>query len=124
MGGVPAETEGMLPPGQAHFYPIFIHAKCYVVDGSSGQTGSANLNDRSFLGTMKSDAELNIAFFGDAAAKLVSQDLERYTGSTSPLFDTSASTWAEMSMTKGLAAELNKIAEANNKHLSEWLRLD
>lgn len=42
--------------GNASFYGMLIHSKVLIVDGIVAQVGSANVNDRSLLGSMDSDA--------------------------------------------------------------------
>jgi len=51
-----------------NFMTIYIHAKVLIVDSKVAVVGSANLNDRSLLGT--GDSELNLRIDGDFASSL------------------------------------------------------
>jgi len=54
--------------GSWNFMTIYIHAKVLIVDGKVAVVGSANLNDRSLLGT--GDSELDLRIDGDFASHL------------------------------------------------------
>merc|ERR1712151_797149 len=57
-----------MPSGAWNFMTIYIHAKVLIVDGKVAVVGSANLNDRSLLGT--GDSELDLRIDGDFALSL------------------------------------------------------
>lgn len=101
-------------PNQLSAYTIYDHSKVFVIDGKHAIIGSANLNDRSMLGTENSDAELDIEIVGPAAAVLLEKCLERYLGQTG---------FSEYA-TSGLARAVNKVAMRNNQNLKDFFGMD
>jgi phosphatidylserine/phosphatidylglycerophosphate/cardiolipin synthase-like enzyme len=88
-----------------NFMTIYIHAKVLLVDGNVAVVGSANLNDRSMLGT--GDAELDLRIDGDFALSLQRRLLSYHAPSG---YDENR-----------LAASLGKVADENwNKLEAVW----
>jgi len=121
--GVPTGTHGFPPKGKALFYPIFLHTKA-IVTPAAAQVGSANVNDRSLLGSEESDAELNIRVVGRGSYELLEQLMQRYTLHSSPLFDKSAKRWTHLFLHGGLAREINNVAFDNNQKMAAYYGLD
>jgi len=120
--GVPEDTSGlaylasdMPSASEVSAYTVYDHSKVFVVDGRVAIIGSANTNDRSLLGTMESDAEMDIEVNGPSAKELLDLLVQRYTGLAGK---------GSLGQTGGLASLVHSVAMHNNEQMVKFLGLN
>jgi len=120
--GVPKDTSSLAYLGsdmpskdEVSAYTVYDHSKAFVVDGHVAILGSANTNDRSLLGTMQSDAEMDIEVTGPSAKELLDLLVLRYTGLAGK---------GSLGQTEGLASLVHSVAMHNNDQMVKFLGIN
>jgi hypothetical protein len=112
---LPYHSKDLPGANEVSAYTAYDHSKVFIVDAAQAFVGSANLNDRSMLGTEKSDAEMDMEIVGPSAKDLLDKTIERYT---------SLEDMGTLGNADGLAKKVHEVAMHNNNQMIEFLGVD